>query len=230
MEFYVADPAATPESMPKWSFGATMPGLHQWLARARHSQPARFPRRPRIGRELILATARPPVRRVAPRSFAELARRIARGATVVFLCPAVFAQGNDKTAWLPLARKGNFAGLPSWLYHKDEWAKRHPIFDGLPAGGLMDYTFYRELIPNTAFTGTRSAGRGGSSGHRCLLRLFLGVAGGRVSAGAGEFVLNSLQIREQPGPSSGRRQAAAEHAPLCRREDASAACPTSRGL
>ena len=29
----------------------------------------------------------------------------------------------------------------------------HPIFDGLPAGGLMDYTFYREIIPDAAWVG-----------------------------------------------------------------------------
>lgn len=32
-------------------------------------------------------------------------------------------------------------------------SKRHPIFEGLPAGGLMDDTVYREIIPDAAFVG-----------------------------------------------------------------------------
>ena len=39
------------------------------------------------------------------------------------------------------------------VYLKDEWAKRHPLFDGLPCGGLMDYTFYREIIPDWRYWG-----------------------------------------------------------------------------
>ncbi len=36
--------------------------------------------------------------------------------------------------------------------------------------------------------------------------------------GAGQFVLNTLQIRENLGAPPGRRPAAAEHAPLRRRQ------------
>ncbi|MEJ7678139.1 MAG: hypothetical protein WKG06_09805 [Segetibacter sp.] len=43
--------------------------------------------------------------------------------------------------------------IHSWLYLKDEWVKQHPIFEGLPAGGLMDHQFYRELISGTVWMG-----------------------------------------------------------------------------
>ena len=148
----------------------------------------------------------------------------------VFLCPAVFAQGNHRTAWLPLARKGDFAGLPSWLYHKDEWAKRHPIFDGLPAGGLMDYTFYRELIPASAFTELDPPAEAVAAGIDASCGYSSGLLVAVYPLGAGEFILNSLQIRDNLGPPPGRRPAAAEHASLCRREDASTARPTSGRL
>ena len=75
------------------------------------------------------------------------------GATAVFLTPEVFARGNTRSAWLPLANKGTTSPIRGWLYLKDEWAKRHPIFDGLPSGGLMDYTFYREIIPDAVLSG-----------------------------------------------------------------------------
>jgi hypothetical protein len=32
-----------------------------------------------------------------------------------------------------LNQKGTLAVRRSWVYLEDEWAKRHPIFDGLPA-------------------------------------------------------------------------------------------------
>ena len=82
-----------------------------------------------------------------------MAERVARGSTVVFLTPSTLSDGKSATAWLPLANKGGYQGLSSWLYHKDEWCKRHPIFEGLPAPGLLDYAYYRELIPDAAFVG-----------------------------------------------------------------------------
>ena len=197
LEFYVADP------LPPAGFDAVVvvwgddAGLTTWL-RERGMRSRQFSSAAPAGRELILAAARPP----APggtAAFAELACHMARGSSVVFLSPAVFAQGNDRTAWLPLARKGNFAGLPSWLYHKDEWAKQHAIFDGLPAGGLLDYTFYRELIPQSAFidldppTETVAAAIDASCGYSSGLLVVV------YPLGAGEFVLNSLQIRENLG-------------------------------
>ncbi len=197
VEFYVAAPLPPPgfdAEVVVWGDDA---GLIAWL-REHGMRSRQFSSAVPTGRELILAAARPPAPGGAT-AFAELARRMARGATVVFLSPAVFAQGNDKTAWLPLARKGNFTGLPSWLYHKDEWAKQHAIFDDLPAGGLLDYTFYRELIPQSAFIDldppaeTVAAAIDASCGYSSGLLVAV------YPLGAGEFVLNSLQIRENLG-------------------------------
>ena len=99
-----------------------------------------------VPREVILVSKTPP-------AFEELWRRVERGATVVFLSPDVLRKGDQSLGWLPLANKGTASPIRGWLYLKDEWAKRHPIFDGLPAGGLMDYTFYREIIPDTVLAG-----------------------------------------------------------------------------
>ena len=38
-------------------------------------------------------------------------------------------------------------GWVDGLYHRDDWVRRHPLFEGLPAGGLMDWTFYRTIAP-----------------------------------------------------------------------------------
>ena len=198
VEFYVADPAEMPQVQAEVSLWGDDAGLANWLADRQIRARALAAGAPAAGapapREVILASGAPPKGGAA--AFADLARRIARGSTAVFLSPAVFAKGGQAAGWVPLAKKGSVEGLPSWLYHKDEWAKRHPIFDGLPAGGLMDYTVYREIIPDTAWcgqdppaeavAGAINAAQGYSSG------LLLAVH----NLGAGRFILSTLRIRE----------------------------------
>ncbi len=90
--------------------------------------------------------------------------------------------------------------LDNWLYHKDDWAKNHPIFDGLPAGCILDHTFYREVISE------RRSGRGRTfrprwwparSTRPCGYGSGLTVAVYKL--GAGRFTLNTLRIRENLG-------------------------------
>lgn len=172
------------------------PQLAAWLAANRikaHPISAQAP----AARELILVGNKAPSGEAA--AFAELARRIARGSVAVFLSPEVFKKGDDPTGWLPLAKKGTLAGLPVWVYHKDDWAKPHPIFDGLPAGCVLDHTFYREVFsdhgwsgqdaPAEAVAGAINTSSGYSSGLTVCVH----------PLGAGRFVLNALRIRENLG-------------------------------
>jgi hypothetical protein len=128
-----------------------------------------------------------------------LAERIARGATVVFLSPAVFAEKDHRTRWLPLANKGSIAGLPAWLYHKEDWAKPHAIFDDLPAAGLLDYTFYRELISDAAFVGQDPPTEAVAGGINATIGYSSGLTVAVYRLRAGRFVLNTLHIREHLG-------------------------------
>jgi hypothetical protein len=125
-----------------------------------------------------------------------LARHIARGSTVVFLSPEVFAKGDRPTAWLPLARKGTVSPIHGWLYLKDEWAKRHPIFEGLPAGGLMDYTYYREIIPDLVWSGQDPPAEAGAGAIKASQDYASGLMVAVYPLGEGRFVLNTLRVRE----------------------------------
>jgi hypothetical protein len=132
-------------------------------------------------------------------AFKELAERISRGSTAIFLTPSVFEAGGQPGNLSFLDLQGTLIFLPNNVYHKDDWAKLHPLFDGLPAGGLMDYTFYRELIPNVGWSRTNTpmaavagaiyASTGYSSG------LLISVD----ELGAGRVLLNTLRIRENLG-------------------------------
>ena len=89
--------------------------------------------------------------------------------------------------------------MPSWLYHKDEWAKTHPIFDGLPAGGLMDYTFYREIIPDAAWVGQEPPAEAVAGAINTSIDYSAGLMVSVHKLGAGRFILNTLHIRENLG-------------------------------
>ena len=142
VEFYVADPADMPKvetEIVRWGDDA---GLDRWLAE--HGIKTRpFAADRQDAREVILVGQQPAGGDAAWRS---LARHIARGSTAVFLCPAVFAKANNPVGWTPLVNKGQLVNVGDWLYPHDPWTKKHPIFDGLPCGNLMDYVFYREVI------------------------------------------------------------------------------------
>jgi hypothetical protein len=209
-EFYVTDPSDVPatgsqgvaildEDWKKVVLWGDDPGLAKWLADRRiFARPFSSPG-PKW-REVILVSSAPQ-RPGDAAAFAELARRIARGSTAIFLSPAVFARKDQPAGWVPLVRKGTVAGLPSWLYHKDEWCKRHPIFNGLPSGGLMDYTFYREIIPDGAFVGQDPPAEAVAVGINASQDYSSGVFTGVWGLGAGRFVLNTLRIRENLGPN-----------------------------
>ena len=142
-EFYVDDPDRMPPIETEVVLWGEDTLLSQWLAE--HQIKTRpFTAGELKTREVILVGQDSPTD--ATPAFVSLAQHIARGSTAIFLSPEVFKKGDNKVGWLPLTNKGSLTGVRGWLYLKDEWAKRHPIFDGLPAGGLMDYTFYREQI------------------------------------------------------------------------------------
>jgi len=128
-----------------------------------------------------------------------LARRVARGCTAIFLSPDILAKGDQPTGWLPLANKGALATMRNWVYLKDEWTKRHPVFDGLPAGGLMDYTFYREIIPDLAFVGQDPPAEVVAGAINTSQDCASGLLMSAYQLGAGRFLLNTLNVRQNLG-------------------------------
>ncbi|MDR2705558.1 MAG: hypothetical protein LBC02_07240 [Planctomycetaceae bacterium] len=151
----------------------------------------------------IILVGRVPVGQTAEektQAFAKLATQIEAGSVAIFLCPEVFREGKDSTAYLPLNPKGNIDYEYSWLYNCDEWARKHPVFDGLQSGGLLDNVYYRELISNVYFSGQELpkeaiAGTFKTSGQHYVSGLFLAIH----QKGKGQIVLNTFRIRENLG-------------------------------
>jgi hypothetical protein len=131
--------------------------------------------------------------------FPDLARRLACGAAVIFLTTDTYARAAETTGWLPLRTKGRVAGIARWLYHADDWARRHPIFEGLPAGGLMDDDVYREIIPDVVLTDIDPAGEAVAGAINASWGYQSGLTLAIYRLGAGRFIVNTLKIRENLG-------------------------------
>ena len=193
VEFYLDDPATMPKvEMPVVVWGED-PALMQWLS---DHQILTKPFSPTDSdaREVILVCGKVPAPGGAI-AFRSLLKRMAQGSTTIFLCPEIFSDGKSNVAWLPLKNKGSIVGLPSWLYHKEEWCKRHPIFEGLPSPGLMDYTFYRELIPDIVFSGQDTPDEVVAAGINASIGYSSGLLMAVYRFGEGRFIVNTLQIK-----------------------------------
>ena len=190
-EFFVADPAEMSEVKTEVVLAGDDALLAKWLAdhgiRSRTLVPGQA-----ASREVILVSGTPP-------AMEELWRQVEGGATAVFLSPDDLKKGDQPLGWLPLANKGTTLPIHGWLYLKDEWAKRHPIFGGLPAGGLMDYTFYREIIPDTVLTGQDPPAEAVAGAIKASQDYSSGLMLAVYESGAGRFIVNTLLIRENLG-------------------------------
>ncbi len=200
IEFYVADPGRMPAVETEVVFWGDDLPVSKWLA-AHQIKTRPFTAGEQKAREVILVGSRPPADAAA--AFAALAQHIARGSTAIFLSPEVFKKGDNNVGWLPLANKGSLTPIQGWLYLKDEWVKRHPIFEGLPAGGLMDYTFYREIIPDLVWMGQEPPAEAVAGAIKASQDYSSGLMLSVYPFGAGRFILNTLLVRENLGSHPG---------------------------
>jgi hypothetical protein len=196
-EFYVFDPAEMPAVNHEVVLWGDDPELSKWLTE--HGIKVR-PFDPAVTnqRELLLVSDKP----AAPgdeAAFADLARRITRGSSAVFLVPKALKKDKQLFGWLPLANKPEAIDFSHWVYHADEWAKKHPIFDGLQTGGLMDYIYYRELITDDAWRGGDTPDQAVSGANDVSWNYKAGLTVGIWNLGAGRFTLNTLKIRKNLG-------------------------------
>ncbi len=134
-------------------------------------------------------------------AFADLTRRIENGSHVIFLNHEIFQRDQDTTAFLPLAEnKGKFGTQEQWVYHTNQWAASHPVFDGLQRGSLMDYTYYREIIPDKYLMEIDKPAEviaGGNNVTRCTISSGLMCA--IFERGQGRFLMNTMLVKENLG-------------------------------
>jgi hypothetical protein len=215
VKFYVGDPATMPPVKTAITLWGKDEGLERWLKEHAIAFQAAVEGQPPQKREVILVVGN--AAKNAER-FKELTSRIARGSTVVFLTPQAMVDDAEVPVkqmfdcpdiwnlyWLPLPQKGIWGTLDFWfgpgLYHRDDWARRHPIFDGLPCGGLMDWTFYRSMLPRwgKSLVNITEPDEAICGGINTCFGYSSGVYVGEWHLGAGRFIANCLNIRDNLG-------------------------------
>jgi hypothetical protein len=103
--------------------------------------------------------------------------------------------------WLPLENKGRCYAFTDQLYHKECVAKRHPVFIGLQAPGIMDWDYYGPVIPHDIFEGqdtpTETIAAAFATGHHVSATGYAcGLLIARYQSGKGNLILNTLLLQE----------------------------------
>jgi hypothetical protein len=201
-QFYLTDPAGFPainQSVVVWGVDAK---AQDWL-KSRGVTCFPFGGGAPEGREVILV-GNPPEGESKTDKWKDLAIRIARGGTAVFLSHAAFQRGKDPVGWLPLSTKGRCYYFVDHLYHKECVAKAHPIFEGLQSTSILDWYYYGQLIPHFVFDGQ-------SAPDEVIAASFAvgygvpdiapgyssGILMSRYSLGSGEFILNTFPVLDE---------------------------------
>jgi len=197
-EFYVDDPAEMPCIENEVLLWGNDIKLTKWFNK--HGVKVRlFDSSAAKKNEVILVTKFLPAGMDTERAFNNLTEGIRQGATAIFLCPTIFKKDDQPTGWLPLENKGTITSIHSWLYLTDVWAKNHPIFEGLPSGGLLDYRFYRELIPRAVWDGQDPPAEAVVGSIKASQDYASGMILSVYHLGKGRVILNSMFIRENLG-------------------------------
>ncbi len=138
---------------------------------------------------------------VESKVWADLARCMDDGATLLFLSAEPFRGTEATMDWLPLKNKGRCHAFTDQLYHKECVAKRHPVFAGMQAPGIMDWDYYGPVIPHDIFEGqdtpTETIAAAFATGHHTSVTGYAcGLLIARYRCGAGNLILNTPLILE----------------------------------
>ncbi len=201
VEFYATDPADMPKMETDIALWGDEPVVTKWLA-DRKLKFHKFVADKQTSREVIVIGRKPGGNDAA--AWRALAQHIARGSTAVFLSPQVFQKGDNKVGWAPLKNKGRLGAKADflntdWFYVHDPWTKKHPIFEGLPSGGLMDYTFYRSVISDVRWGDLDVPAELVAASINASFTCDSGTLVSVHQLGAGRFILNTLGICDRLG-------------------------------
>ena len=134
-----------------------------------------------------------------------LFKKAEEGYNVVFLSASglaetVLSEKEKSMDLLPFEPRGKYTRHTNFLYHFDVVTKRHAVFEGLDAGGIMTIGHYGSLFPEHLLTdikppdNTLCAAFG--VGQQLPGGTIAGVVMGEYRIGKGKVVLNTLNILE----------------------------------
>jgi hypothetical protein len=196
-EFHLTDPASLPRVEAKVTTWGVPDVVNSWLSSHGVAATPLSGNAPE-SREIIL------VGDVSGQSQAsawrELAARMARGSTVIFLSPRAFRRNKEAAAWLPLSNKGRVYEFSDMLYHKECVAKSHRMFDGLQGNGVLDFYYYGPVLPHFLFDGQDTPDEviaaAFATGYSTPGGYASGVLLGSYKFAAGQFIVSTFPVLE----------------------------------
>jgi hypothetical protein len=149
MEFYVTDKSDLPDMPEEIVVCGNDSIVTSWI-KGHGIKIKPFSEENKLKRQLILIIGNAP----DSLKMIRIIRQMATGSAVVFLSPSTFRSGKNTTRWLPLEKKGTVQPMDAvaGYYRADRWAKKHPLFDNMPTGGMMDYKYFRNIISKEALS------------------------------------------------------------------------------
>jgi hypothetical protein len=198
-QFHLTDPSRLPRPEQRVTLWGIPANVQSWL-KTHGVSGEEFLGAPPGRREIILVGKLSRAQNNAE-GWKELARRMARGSTAVFLSHEAFQRENDAVGWLPLARKGRCYRFSDWLYHKECVAKAHPVFEGLQCRGILDWYYYGPVIPHYLFDGQETPSdviaAAFAAGYSTPGGYASGILLGAYRFGEGQFIVNTFPVLEQ---------------------------------
>ncbi len=204
---FVGDSQSLPKPPGAITIGEKGRALADWLtARGARVEPLDVSRPP-TRREIILLGGPEPLG--PAETYRAIWTRVARGSSVVVLNPNLLVdlrrqagRSQRELDFLPTPEKIRIGDPPGGWEGHDKVFKRHPIFDGLPAGCLMDLTFYRDLTPLEWFAIPERLDAQAEMIAPCFILKGNYAAGAVVMGlpfGEGKILLSSLLLAENLG-------------------------------
>jgi len=210
LAFYLTDPAELPRVDGRIHLWGLSARSATWLmARGLDCWPLSAEEGDAAGQ--VILVYQPPEDEITPQRLAGLFQRVAAGATVVFLNHKALGNAEGPTDYLPFDNKGTCYAFTDWLYHKECVAKRHRIFAGLQAPGILDWDYYDQVIPHEIYEGLPTpdetiAASFVTAHHRCPGGYGCGLLAAVYRHGRGKIVLSTLHLLEnlEAHPSADR--------------------------
>ena len=122
---------------------------------------------------------------------------VKHGGTALCLSHHAFAEGDDRSRWLPPRGKLSCVTFHDWADHREHVARPHPVFAGLQAPGVLDWNDYGDLIAHEMFQGPEQPAEpivaAFAVGYCKPTGYDAGIALGAYRLGKGRLVLNTFR-------------------------------------
>jgi hypothetical protein len=200
LTFHLSDPAELPKVQGRVRLWGLNARVQAWLAAHDvESQPFAWPPSPAAGQ--VILVYKPFDEEVTPARMAGLLESVAAGATVVFLNHKALGNVDGPTGYLPFKNKGTCYAFTDWLYHKECVARRHTVFEGLQAPGILEWDYYGPIIPHEIYEGLDTpidtvAATFVTAHHRVPGGYGCGLQVAAYQHSAGRIILSTLHLVE----------------------------------